>query len=1048
MTVTSVYAGVDQADLADLTTTVGAVIDTFRCFSWRSAAGRVEASVHRDGEEGQIVYILGGVVASAIADDVDCPRVLAVANRYFIIEWIDVDEGVVEGDPIVAGAVLYRARFDITDPAAGWTNLGSVAIYTTCQYDHAVVIGTSDFIVSRRTGATDITTTRYTAPYTWIDTVWSEVDAHLVIADTVLGCYAHSGDNDVLVSYQDTLLLRTFRRNASNGASFNTSETFADLLDGDNHFTIVRHERTATGTYLVLVEACPEDQHTIGGYPTHLRLVGWREILGSSTAVRHESQWLLNCSILAGPWSWASGTPVGLEIYVAVAFKSVSDGDEFAQQCGYVVRLDVAALPGANAAGVVRAIPVSAIMSGTIDARPHGVGPIGNTLVSIGARCNHTSRISGPPQYTLGPDRKSVMWAHIRWSRLARSQDADAVLGELQPVEAGVGFGKFFHEDPWTVARDTKEPTQPDTPSWRGVARTMALPVETPAGLVWTGGITTCYDGRWIGELGYLWTPEILAVTAAESGGEMDVAEEYHWYVNLAWPDARGQLHRGPPSRPVSETIGVDEYATLRIRMLNLSMKDDRRRYPLNQRIYIEVWRTTATGAGDFETDTDGTTVSYLFRSEFGGPDPGWTLQDLPANDHEEFYLDVVVGRSNAVVRFNELAPFQLNLTTLQWTPPTPTPHQPLNVARLWQNRLFGVDPETGLMRWTEEILPDGTQYRAPEFLDENSFRLDGLGEPTALAALDNDLAILTRDGVYSLAGNPGAGGSGSSFNLRTIARGTGCIEPRSVCVFTDGATFQSARGLMVLTRGAGLENIGAPIEDMIRDAGNVRSAVLLEDRHQIRFTFDALPGTGPLTMRPRTATYDYRAKLWSIRYFPMVAQSSVSSRLNGMQHACSWRGLSGEALHLVLFQGALARERSDDDTVYGDVNSAGTTVAIPLDVTTEWIHMGLPDSTKLWPEIGILTERTQAGPLTIEAWFDHDGSYDSDLGAAEQTLTIASPAPPFIRFRPRPFKARAIKLRIYEPSSAAATENVRFVALIPHWAIKPKRQGSRNSAA
>lgn len=1033
MTITSVYAGVTEADVATLT--AGGI--TYRCFVWRSGAERIEAAVMVDGEDGQLVQIDKSIVAFAVDDAVDCPRVLAVeASSLFVVHWIDVDTTPGLGP---TGASLYRAIFDVADIAGGWSNQGSVALHETCQYDHATIEGdqNNEFVVCRRTAADTIVTTRYEAPFSWLNVTWTDTRAALTLADTVLACHANSTDDVVLISYQDTLLLRTMRIPASSGGGLLTSsETFPDVLDGDLRFTAVSHVRVAQHQYLVAAEAIPETSHSAGA--SYYRLVCWRLINSTTTSGLYRSHWLKNIHLESRLWTWNSGVTGQLEVFAAWGFKNVYDGGEWGQIFGGVMRLDVAALDDyPETSGVIRPIPLSVITSGNYDARPHGSSPVSGALVSIGKRVNHLSHVGGPAQYTLSPDGKSVLWAHTRWARLVGSQDAD-VDTELQPVEAGIAYERFYHEPGWTIRRDTKEATQPVTPAWRGVSPTHCMPIETPAGLVWTGGVTTTYDGSQVVEMGYCWGPEIRVTPTSDDG--IGTAGDYYYTAIPVWIDARGNAHRGPPARPVMVTLTNLQGGRVDIRCINLTMKDDRERYPTAQRIYFEVYRTTIVG-GSIETE-DGL---YLFRSIFGGAAADFQLHDLPASDHEEFAVQIVDGAANAIVQHNELCPFQLDPDSLLWTPPPPIPHQPLNVGALWQNRLFGVDPEQGLLRWSEEILPRGADLRKPEFLDTNVLRLAGIGEVTGLVGLDNDLGILTRDGVFALAGDPGAGGSGNTFSLRVITRGYGCIEPRSVEIFDQGATFQSAKRIHVLTRGAAVEDIGAAVEDTLRVAGNVRSATFLEDRDELRFAFAAEPGTNPLAVRPRVATFNTRTGLWSIRTVPLAGAVLSASRLNEPMHACAWRGLQGEQLHVLLLQGGLLRERSSVDTSFSD-EAAASSNAVRLDVTTEWLHMGLPDTTKRWPELGIITERVNAGPLTIEAWFDLDGSFDSDSGAAEHTLSIASPAPAFIRYRPRPSKARAIKLRIYEPVGAPATENVRFVAIVAHHAIKPKRQGSRNT--
>lgn len=1042
MTITSIYAGASQCDIASLT--VGGI--TYECYVWLTGATgaqggtRVEAKVFALGEGGQRVLVDAAVVATSVGDFVDCPRVLAASSAddaLFVIHWIDVN---LNTEPDTAS--LHRSLFDMTDIAAGWDPQGSVAIHETLQYDHAEVVGSNDggFVVARRTAADAITLTRYIPPFTWADTDWSTTITGLTIDDTILGCDAFEADDVVLVSYQSGLTLRTITRTASGGGAIGHQEVLGTFDDSTEHvYSLVRHERFATNTYLLQAESRPGAFSS--GYESYLRRVIAR-VVGRTAAPAYQPQWLWNVG-LHSTWTWAGGTTGQTEVYACVTFKSIADGQEFDQMFAYLVRWDVQAFATASV-GTLRPIPVSAIMGGSFDSRPHGESPYTAANLSIGARLNHSSRTVGPPQYTLGLANKSKTFACTRWGRLKAVSDDP---GELHPVEAGIGHVTFYPEPPWTVRRDGGEPTQPDTPAWSGVSKAHCLPVETPPGLVLTGGVTQAYDGEQLVELGYLWNPEIVDIQVTAMGGANDMdGLEYHWFVNWIWPDNRGGTHRSGPSRPVSVTLADGEFATLTVRCMNLTLKDDRSRYPTSAPIAVEVWRTYAVG-GALVEDSVGV---YLFRSEYGENDPtsAFEIRDTPNSDPSAPTIDIIVGRANSLVDGNQLAPYQLALDTLQWVPPPPVPHQPAAVACYWQNRLFTWDRENRCIAWSEEILPLGNRYEWPRFLDTSTFRLDGVGNVTAMEPMDSALVVYTRDAIFALTGDPGAGGSVPQMSLQTITTGLGCKEPRSVVSFPGGQMFQAEKGIHLLSRGQGIDHAGAPIEDLVRAAGNVRGAVHLRDTHQLAFPLQAQPGTGPLTVRPRVAFFDYRVGKWATRTLPMLAQSSTASRLNETAHAIAWRGRQGETSLVVLEQGGLGIQRSRHDTVYADVGASSTS-SVCLDVTTEWFHPAGIVGQWLCDEIGIQTERLNVGPLTIEVWANVDGRFDGSYNAANpiQRYTYAgvAGAPAYIAVRQLPFLCMSwVKVRIFEPASAPATENVRLVSLSLSWRHVP---GHRKAA-
>jgi hypothetical protein len=73
---------------------------------------------------------------------------------------------------------------------------------------------------------------------------------------------------------------------------------------------------------------------------------------------------------------------------------------------------------------------------------------------------------------------------------------------------------------------------------------------------------------------------------------------------------------------------------------------------------------------------------------------------------------------------------------------------------------------------------------------------------------------------------------------------------------------------------------------------------------------------------------------------------------------------------------------------------------------------------------------------MTIEAWYDVDGSFDAS-GPPDTTTPYASPAPAYLRFQPDVEKLTGIRLRIFESGTVPQTRNVTFVSMTIKYAIK-----------
>lgn len=1027
MAISSIYTTLEQCDLAQIN--VGGVC--YRCALWKNRADNtIEAEIWTEGEDAAKTSLLRAVVRTG-ADTVDCPRILGLiddsGDGVFVAHWLE-DDG-------ESTATLHRARFDLDSIPAGWTYLGSISVYQTGQYDVDRIDGDeSTFVLTYRVASGTVITRRPRGAYAWGSFVWTSSQA-IALADTILAIGgANTTDNVVMIIAELTGgsagQAHAYRFDLDTGGGVASAEVL-DAIDGDNRFAAAAVEYCSTGSYFFSAEVLNTADETTGvgtPYYTFSRALVYQ--VGDDSLSMNDVHWLRNLHMASRPWSWSSGTTLGRAAFLWATFKSLADGGEFSQSYAYCLRFDIAELAAAST-GTIRPIPVSAIMDGSVDARPHGEAPIASQL-SFGQRLNHLPHVVRPPLHALGPDLKSCTTVLLHWTRLFLG-GTSADENELLPAATKISLIPFYHEDPWAIRRDPDEPAQPDTPAWRGVAPSSVLPVEVPGSLLLAGGVTRTYDGQQLVELGFLWTPEIVAVSNTGVSGIVEAGT--YWYTaTFAWSDSKGQLHRGPPATPVSYTIGSETAIVLSIRPLNLTMKDDAVRYPTASPVMLEIWRTEGA-SGSPEANAAG---NYLFRRVYAGPNAPHRLQDTPQSDPTVFVQTITDQQPNAVLQYLELFRHQLDPNTLSWVPLPPIPHVSLTLAALWQSRVFGYDRDR--IRWSEQFARVGTQLVMSEFLDTNVFEVDDIGEVTALQPMDSALIVFTRDGIYAIVGDPGAGGAGATLALQVITRGTGCVEPRSVVLTPDGVLFQSAKGIYRITRGLSLDYPGAPIEDLILAAGNVRGAEIIEDRHKVNFVLQNTPYTGPLQVRPTIATFDYRVNKWATAALPFGAGVG-SSRLNEMQHCVSWRGRSGEVLFVPLVQGACFVERADDDTVFADVDTAGTEPFAML-VETEWIHLSGVAGLKRITEIGIQAERLGAGTtVTIDAWYDTDGSYSE--GAPDQTEPgLGADTDGYIRFRPDIQKMSGIRLRIYE-SNRPEIEGLRLVSLLIYYAAKghPRRR-------
>lgn len=1070
-----VYAGVDQPDVASLDYS-GA---TYRCFVYRNIdKGTLESSLFIEQEDGQMVLVDQSIIVTAPPfgeDDelgVDCPRVIG-RGQYFIVHYI-----------LASTDTIYRQIFDLTDIASAWsTYLSSIlAMGTERLYDVAPIGGSDDFVlIAKTTTAATYRIYRVESPYELGDNVFNTT---IAIANSdatqVLAVAADDDEERIMLAVEADDLssdryLYVQPLDSSDGTSAATAEQAFVGIDADYNHAAVGLCLVEPDVWCVIAEARPFVDYDV--YTLDTRHLLWSLIDNDSDEVAGYCE-APGLHLISRPWAWTSsyvstGVTWGTNVYALVAYKNAGVFSSWEQSYGFVLNLDRRNI-GNNSQGIV----CSAIMNGSIDGRPTGesdgtysgdpayLGGLTAGSGSAGApvalsaaqrnswkRINHLSSVTPPALHTLGPNRKTVTMAALFWQRIipGASVSTPSVTPVLVPSMASVRAVRFYHEDPWMVARDSKEPSLPTTSQYKGAHhRPIAYSTEIAGALVFGGGVTQVFDGAQLCELGFLWAPDIIASNPVHN----PAAARFYWYVaTYSWTDAKGQLHRSPPSRPVQ--IGRDDEPTdldqqvITVRTMTVSLKDESLYYDGASPINIEIWRTYFSG-GQIVTDDnpfgpDAVTGTYLFRRVFTGiADDTMNLRSTPENDRTAWSIDITDEQEDAAVQVAELLPFQLDPIRQTWATPPPIPHVPLSVVANWQNRLWGVNPEDSrVIVYSEEILPLGTQYVMPEFNDVGRFRFDSRGEITALQPMDNALIVFTRESIYALAGTPSSGGGLSSLEIRTLHEGVGCIEPRSVVLGHPGIFFQSAKGYYLLGRGLEVDyETSAPVEDLIRAAGNVRGATLLEDRHQIRLVLN-----GATRGNPTILLYDYFHRLWSTALPPQmgIAGTGANPRFHDMQSATWWRGIQGETLHVFLQQGGgIGVERAQTDTVFADQEADEDLVPIPMDVTVEWIHLAGIAGYKKLGSIGIQLEKVDDVRVQVDLYYDINGDYD-ETSPDDTFYDLAAAG--YVRIRPSIRKCSAVLIRVVEYSADGGgavpqTENLKITGLTLEVGIKkgPRR--------
>ena len=982
------YAQFREPDVAAIET--GGVY--YKCYVWQDdAEGSIKAALFTEQHHGQDVLLKEYTVATVGAGLVTQPKIVPCGTAFLVV-YVNTN----------GGNALNRAYLDLTDlHNNGWQTVSSQAIHADLLFDVHTLNSSDSYVWTFKAAGGTATIERFD-DVTSNTTAWSQSTA-----DTPINCLALLADASAdiaAVVYQKsgTNVLWGYKLDAD-GANAVTTQVLASYNAHD--FTAAGMCLTTSSglnSHVAVVVEARKSSWTTANYQHHNRMVIYRRMVVSTWLRSNNEHECYNVTLESRPFSYAAGdgSTYDSNVYCVLGFRSTRDPMEWEQTSFFVANLDQQAW--SEDTGTVLPIPCANINLGNADTRPHDLLSHATTQTIFKAH-NHIPSWAVPPSF--GPNVKAFTVALPTFAKLQSYDPGSTVVpSALQPIHSRV-TGYIFHpEEPWLYQRDGRDPGAPSANQKFAYPWAQHQNTEIGHCLVFGGGTPSTFDGRAAVEVGYCWFPEIVTTTEA-TGGNLETSGDYSWTVVAEWRDARGQLHRSAPATPWTEDSlgGSTTKVTLKVRCINLTMRENHR--VDHPKIDLVPYRTTNGGSTYYRLVGESTI----------------TVGSTPTNDVHEAWVDIADTYADSDVEANDLLSWQFLNGAWNSLVPEQPPANP--VCATWKNRAWlAGGEEPGAIWYSMEVLPEpgGRTLTPPEFSSTNVYRLDdGTEQITAMHPMDHALIVFSRDRIYAMTGlgNNNAG-LGSTLDHQVIAVGTGCIEPRSVVLGPDGLFFQSEKGYYLLTRTLELDYLsaGADVEDIFRNAGNVRSATLMADRHQVRIVLNEA-----VEANPRVLIFDYLWRAWSrVTFVGSVHATAWQAQfVDGIE----WHGREGETSHVVLAGTGLLVERADDSSAYKDSDTGGTS-PVPVAVQTGWINMAGISGFKRVRSILVQVEKTDATALSFDIDYEIEGKYDA---SNTQTVTIASPAPGGIRLRPNIQKCSAIRLKIYEANDVAETENIKI---------------------
>lgn len=1003
---------------------------------------QIRARCYSIHDQGQPSLLFDKAVATGAAGHLfDSVRCVHVADQYLVILWLDRD--VIGGTYELDGAWLDVLN---TDAVSTFTGMSAITIDDAGLYDAKQIEGASpsQYMIAYATSTTAVQVRRVTGSIITASAWSTSVTTNH--ADRVLGVHgdviAPANDGGVCIVYQGTgdaandLVADVL--DYSDGTALGTFTVVADAAGHTAEYAAVGIARTtAAGSTNARVAVIAEYQNdALDPLPLNeeffAHFIVCREASISSFAgASGNVQRTPNLNMMSKPYSYADAEG-DFHVYCGLGYKTVRDYADWQEYAAFIC--DMGYQHWDETTNTIRPRPVANYPSANIDTAPHGSclesGSRLNSAIDVGRRMNHLSNwVPGPNKLCDIRKSRTVVWPG--WSRIApelgvlvEGSDPVTYVDRIEPTGASVEEIIYYLEDPWTVNRDVYDHAQPSDNFHGSNPLSLYNTCEVQGATLVSGGAPCLYDGIAIVELGFPWVPEI--VTVVDDATETTLgAGEYRYVAVYEWTDTQGQLHRSGHGAPFTYEAPGGEGATVVVRTMTIGTKEAAWLYPNAASIMIVVYRTNTTEAD-------------VFRRIHSTNVAGFTPADMPTNDPTVWAIEISDALNELAALLAAPSSYIDGGSGASELPPDCPPAAHL-VAN-WKNYAWLMSSEAKELWPSKENLATGiTGVIAPEFSRFRKYLLDVVkGDVTALQPMDDALIVFSRDGIYSLTGDPPDNlGANSSLSLQVLHEQTGCIEPRSIALCPMGIVFQSYKGMYLLDKGGALdhESSGAQIvieigtSEAIGLTGNVRGAAHLPDRHVI-----ALTGNDDVTDSPVVIKWEYYLRQFSK---DVLEPPNSVAWLSSSASSCVWMGNERDASHVVLCQGGLLREKGRDEAdPYTDVTDAGVETVVRVDLLTGWIHFaGIAGHVRTW-EIGVtIADQATDGAIDIQINTDRYGTYPTGSpeahhfgGDDQATLPSYMPVKPTVQ------RMSAFRLRFFEldePENEHALTITGFSALV-----------------
>lgn len=472
-------------------------------------------------------------------------------------------------------------------------------------------------------------------------------------------------------------------------------------------------------------------------------------------------------------------------------------------------------------------------------------------------------------------------------------------------------------------------------------------------------GAPFTFDGQSPSEMGFLWYPEAISVTASGVGPLTGV---FGYIITYEWSDSLGNIHRSATSPPTNVTLASNN-AVLVLPTLGITWRQRHAPTRLSgqslfqnagQNVKICVYRTAAGGTTYFpyaQLDND-TSVSSITYTDAGGG-----------------------GLVGAALLYTTGGVLD------NYCPPSS------RICIVHKNRWFlsGCDDPTVV--WPSKAFTSG---EIPGFNEQMNFYASGA--VTALASLDEKLIIFVKRGArygieYIIGEGPFDTGAGNNWTdpPQPLPHAVGAIDQRSIAICELGVFFFSPvggtngqGGIFLLSRDLQVTYVSGAVEDTIAAFPICTGAAVHPNAGRIYFEFSA-NDTLVLGTLGRRLVYDYLAQCWSTdtHYQFNGAFDGAAARttfLAGGQGVTGAGSVNMPLIHWVDYAGQVYRESSgfQGTNSFLDVSVGGTMQWITSAFTSAWFKPALSGFARFWRLQVQSDTQGEVGGLALNVQFDY----------------------------------------------------------------------------